>query len=96
MQRAITMDVRIRVCQVCHSKRVAAARLAEKARSSLGIVAPLEGGYHGQFALVIDGELISAPRNSLGHGMPTDELEGFLFTELEKRAGARQSVIAPV
>jgi hypothetical protein len=79
------MDVRIRVCQACYTKRVAAARLAEDIKKSVGIDVPIEGGYHGQLALLIDGQLVSAPRNSLGHGLPADEIEGFLLNEVRRR-----------
>jgi hypothetical protein len=88
------MDVRIRVCQVCHTKKIAAARLADEIKRSLDIDVPIEGGYHGQLALLIDGQLISPPRNSLGHGLPADQVEGFLFTEVQHRV--EQAIAARV
>jgi hypothetical protein len=87
------MDVRIRACIPCYTRRLAAYRLKGKLQEELGITVPIEDGYKGQFSLVIDGKLIDPPRDARGFGMPFEEVEGWLFGQVQSRA-ARASDLA--
>jgi hypothetical protein len=80
------MDVRIRACIPCYTRRVAAYRLKARLQDSLGVDVPIEDGYKGQFSLVIDGQLVEPPRDARGFGMPFEEVEGWLFREVQRRA----------
>jgi hypothetical protein len=81
------MDVRIRACIPCYTRRLAAYRLQAKLQEDLGMTVPIEDGFKGQFSLVIDGTLVDPPRDARGFGMPFEEHEGWLFREVQKHAG---------
>jgi hypothetical protein len=58
------MDVRIRYCGACYTKKVIARKIA-LAISSLGIDVMLESGYHGQCDVFVDGVLLPHPPQGL-------------------------------
>jgi hypothetical protein len=80
------MDARIRVCMATYTKKRTAIRLAKTIKEVLDLDVPVEGGYHGQCDLVINGELLSLLPYLVGGDKTYDVLAQYVLDELTKRA----------
>ena len=83
-----TMNVHIRVCGANYSLRRAAAELADEIRRSFGFDIPLETGYHGQYDVFVDGEVLTPPGFAGGRRPSTDQFRRYVLAELGKRSQA--------
>ncbi len=82
------MNVRIKVCGANYPLRRAAAQLADEIRRTFGFDIGLETGYHGQYDVFIDGEIVAPPGFAGSRRPSTDQLQQYVLVELGRRSPA--------
>jgi hypothetical protein len=61
------MDVRIRYCVTCPSRRRMALQIADAVKAAIGIEIPLEKGAYGECTVLIDGQAFVPKERSFGN-----------------------------